>query len=120
MSTDGTDRTSLLIGEIGTLAVVPPGPLAGPAMRDVHFIYDAALLIRDGRIAWFGPDGEAPLDEGTATLSAGGGCVIPGVEGILLFAERGVGIADLRDGLLRRCGARLVERVAWRLKPVAE
>lgn len=79
MSTDGTDRTSLLIGEIGTLAVVPPGPLAGPAMRDIQFVYDAALLIRDGRIAWFGPDGEAPLDEGTATLSAGGGCVIPGL-----------------------------------------
>jgi len=48
-------------------------------MRQVPAIHDAAVLIRDGRIAWFGPGDQAPLDEGSDTLSAGGGCVIPGL-----------------------------------------
>ncbi len=79
MATEAASSTSLLIGQIGTLAVVPPGPLPGSRMKDVTLINDAALLIRDGRIAWFGPASEAPLDESTTTLSAGGGCVIPGL-----------------------------------------
>ena len=79
MSTDGSAATSLLITDIGTLVVVPPGPLAGAQMRDLRILNDAAILIRDGRIAWFGPAREAPLDEGHATLPAEGGCVIPGL-----------------------------------------
>jgi imidazolonepropionase len=79
MTTERIQRTSLLIDRIGTLAVVPPGPLAGPAMRNVTFVHDAAVLIRDGRIAWFGPAGEGPLDEGTVRFSAHGGTVIPGL-----------------------------------------
>lgn len=79
MDTEPTEERSLLIEQIGTLVVVPPGPLAGPGMQAVNLLYDAALLIRDGRIAWFGPARQAPLDEGTTTLSAGGGCVIPGL-----------------------------------------
>lgn len=74
-----TEGTALLIGQIGTLAVVPPGPLAGPRMRQVPVIHNAALLIRDGRIAWYGPESEAPLDDRTMALSAAGGCVIPGL-----------------------------------------
>jgi imidazolonepropionase len=79
MGTDAAGRTSLLVEQIGTLVAVPPGPLAGGRMRQVPLIHDAALLIRDGRIAWFGPADKAPLDEGTASLSAVGGCVIPGL-----------------------------------------
>ncbi|MCK4341531.1 MAG: imidazolonepropionase [Phycisphaerae bacterium] len=79
MEKDAVEATSLLIEKIGTLAVVPPGPLAGSQMRDVTLIHEAALLIRDGRIAWFGPAAEAPLDEGTHVFSAGGGLVIPGL-----------------------------------------
>jgi imidazolonepropionase len=79
MVPESHDATSHLIQNIGTLAVVPPGPRAGRRMRDVDFLRNAALLIRDGRIAWFGPVHEAPLDEGVATLSADGGCVIPGL-----------------------------------------
>ncbi len=70
---------SLLVTQIGTLAVVPPGPVPGPRMREVTVIPEAALLIRDGRIAWFGPARQAPLDEGSVVLSAHGGCVIPGL-----------------------------------------
>ncbi len=79
MGQDMAQAGSLLIEQIGTLAVVPPGPLAGERMRDVRLIYDAAVLVRDGRVVWFGPARDAPLDEGTITLSAGGGCVIPGL-----------------------------------------
>ncbi|MBK9127494.1 MAG: imidazolonepropionase [Phycisphaerales bacterium] len=70
---------SLLVTDIHTLAAVKPGPRRGSEMRDVPMLQGAAVLIRDGRIAWFGPQREAPLDEGLATLSASGGCVIPGL-----------------------------------------
>ena len=79
MDPAAAEQRSLLITPIGTLVAVPPGPLAGPHMRDIALIRDAALLVRDGRIAWFGPAGKAPLDEGTTTLSAADGCVIPGL-----------------------------------------
>lgn len=79
MSIDAASATSLLIQDIGQLAVVRPGPRRGREMRDVQFLSDAELLVRDGRIAWFGPRAEAPLDEGAVTLSAGGGTVIPGL-----------------------------------------
>lgn len=68
-----------LLRDIGALVVVPPGPLAGPQMRDIPVIRDAALLMEDGRIRWFGPAGEAPGLEPEIILSAGGGCVIPGL-----------------------------------------
>ncbi len=78
MAADSANRT-LLITDIGLLVAVPPGPLAGSRMRDLPQIPDAALVVRDGRIAWFGPAAHAPLDEGTALLSAAGGCLIPGL-----------------------------------------
>ena len=71
--------TSLLIRRIGTLAAVPPGPLRGLRMRAVPLVSNAALLIRDGRIAWFGPDDQAPSTPATGTVSADGGYVIPGL-----------------------------------------
>ncbi len=78
-----TDRTAhgnaLLIRDIATLALVPPGPLRGAQMQDCPLLHDAALLIRDGRIAWFGPDRAAPTEAGVVTLSAAGGTVIPGL-----------------------------------------
>lgn len=88
------EATSLLIEDIGTLVVVPPGPRAGRRMRDVPQVHDAALLVRDRRIAWFGPAADAPLDEGAATLSAGGGCVIPG----LIDAHTHIPFAGDRSG----------------------
>lgn len=79
MTTETAEATSLLINQIGALVVVPPGPLIGAQMHNLRIIHDAALLVRDGRIAWFGSDRDAPIDEGTVTISGGGGTVIPGL-----------------------------------------
>jgi imidazolonepropionase len=74
----------LTIRNIGELPVVPPGPVPGRRMRDVPLIPHAALVVRDGRIAWFGPEADLPrsgiapvADE--AVCDAAGGCVIPGL-----------------------------------------
>jgi imidazolonepropionase len=75
-----TDRpASFLLRDIGALAAVPPGPLRGAAMRDLPIVRDAALVVRDGRIEWFGPQRSAPPSPELGTLSAGGGCVVPGL-----------------------------------------
>ncbi len=79
MSRHAARDNSLLIRDIGTLAAVPPGPLTGERMQTWPLLHDAALLVRDGRIAWFGPAHKTPPDEGIATLSAAGGTVIPGL-----------------------------------------
>jgi imidazolonepropionase len=68
----------MLLREIGSLVLVPPGPLAGPTMGSLRVLSDAALLVHDGRIAWFGPQREAPA-AGTPTISARRGTVIPGL-----------------------------------------
>lgn len=75
-----TTAPPLRIIEIGTLVVVPPGPVPGLRMRKVPSVRDAVLTIRDGRIAWFGPKASAPpLVHGETAISAGGGCVVPGL-----------------------------------------
>lgn len=81
MHTSQLDRElpSLLIDEIGCLALVPPGPLAGEAMSRYECLADAALLIQEGRIAWFGPAADIPHSQVDARLSAAGGTVIPGL-----------------------------------------
>ena len=66
------------IRNIGSLAVVPPGPLAGPAMAGVAEITHAAIEVHEGRLAWFGRETDAPPPE-AETIDAGGGCVIPGL-----------------------------------------
>lgn len=70
----------MLLVDIGGLVVVPPGPRAGAAMRDVQVIPDAALAVRDGKIAWFGSQSAVPEAERAGPrVSAEGGCVIPGL-----------------------------------------
>ena len=70
---------TLLIDDIATLVAVPPGPLSGAHMGDYPLIRDAALLIRGGRIAWFGPRSQAQRDNATQIWSAEGGTVLPGL-----------------------------------------
>lgn len=70
---------SIFIRDIGALAAVPPGPRTGAAMREVPQIRDAAILVERGRIAWFGPQDAAPAHAHAATISADGGCVVPGL-----------------------------------------
>jgi len=71
--------STLLIDDIGTLVAVPAGPLAGQRMRELPVIRDAALLVKDGRIAWFGPAADTPAVGDCRRLSAEGGCLIPGL-----------------------------------------
>ncbi|MEP0845883.1 MAG: imidazolonepropionase [Phycisphaerae bacterium] len=69
----------LFIDDIGKLAAVTPGPLRNDDPRAVREMSDAAVLIRDGRIAWFGPRAAAPRDADAPVVSAAGGLVIPGL-----------------------------------------
>lgn len=70
----------LLVEDIGLLVTSAPGPRRGRAMREVVAIRDAAILIEEGRIAWFGPRGEAPAPApGAQRLSAAGNMVVPGL-----------------------------------------
>ncbi len=69
----------LLVDDIGRLIIVPPGPLAGPAMRSGGTLENAALLAEAGKIRWFGPAHDAPQVEPSQRISADGGTVIPGL-----------------------------------------
>ncbi len=69
----------MLIRDIANLYAVPPGPLSGAQMREIPHIAGAALLIRDGKIAWFGPADDAPDESGGRVVSAEGGTLIPGL-----------------------------------------
>ncbi len=69
----------LLIDDIATLAAVPPGPLCGVQMREIPLLRDAAILVDTGRIRWFGPRAALPAADVGERISAGGGCVIPGL-----------------------------------------
>ncbi len=70
----------MLLVDIAELVAMPPGPLAGEAMRAIPVVPDAALEISEGKIGWFGPAVELPARlAGESTVSARGGCVIPGL-----------------------------------------
>ncbi len=62
---------------ISELVTPAPGPQRGVAMRELAVIKDAALLVRDGRIAWVGPAREAPAVPAEHDL--GGVAVVPGL-----------------------------------------
>lgn len=63
---------SILVSGIGTLL-----PMDGTTDR----VESAALIIKDGRVAWRGPASEIPreLEAGAARFDAGGGLVTPGL-----------------------------------------
>ena len=62
---------------ISQLATPRPGPQRGAAMGDLHVTGDAALLVRDGLIAWAGPAADAPACADVRDL--GGRAVVPGL-----------------------------------------
>lgn len=73
---------TVLIRNLSQLAT-PTGHAArsGTAMREISVIDDAAIAIRDGRIAWTGRDREIPADMRRSTeeeLDGRRGTVIPG------------------------------------------
>ncbi|QOJ15436.1 MAG: imidazolonepropionase [Planctomycetia bacterium] len=79
MITPGADG-SLLVRGIGSLVAVPRGPLCGAAMSELPTIRDAAIVMENGRLAWFGPQRDLPTGAAALpALDARGGCVIPGL-----------------------------------------
>ena len=69
----------LAVTNIAELVVVPLGPVAGPAMRRVETIADAALVIEGECIARYGPARSVAIPASAEVLDARGGCVIPGL-----------------------------------------
>lgn len=68
-----------IIRNIGELVVVPRGPVGGRAMRSVATIPQAAVMIEEDRITWFGPEAALNAPTECETIDAEGGCVIPGL-----------------------------------------
>jgi imidazolonepropionase len=129
----------MLIHDIGELIVVPPGPLPGSQMRTVTRTTNAALLIEAGRISWFGSASDAPTPADARRVSAGGGCVVPGLidphthiafagersgeferrlagESYLSIMESGGGIRVTTQAVRQASQAELVERNLPRLE----
>lgn len=75
----------LIIRNIGELVVVPRGPVSGQNMAIVPRIANAAVVVEDGRIAWFGVEtnlreaGFSSRAPDVQSLDAAGGCVVPGL-----------------------------------------
>jgi imidazolonepropionase len=71
--------STLLVRAIGQLVTVAATPLP-EASGELGVIEHAALVARDGRIAWIGPEAALPepLVDGAAILDVGGRAVIPG------------------------------------------
>ncbi|GGM00474.1 imidazolonepropionase [Deinococcus aerophilus] len=69
--------TETLFTGISQLVTPSPGPQRGAAMRELTVIENAALLVRDGVIAWVGPAGEALA--ATEPYDLGGVAVVPGL-----------------------------------------
>ncbi|MEO7982305.1 MAG: imidazolonepropionase, partial [Sporichthyaceae bacterium] len=57
----------LTVRRVGRLVTMAGDPVAG-----------AAVVVRDGRVAWTGPDRDLPADAPAHELDAGGACALPG------------------------------------------
>jgi imidazolonepropionase len=69
----------LLVHNIGQIATVPgPGPKRREALGDVGLVRGAAMLVRDGRVAWVSEEAELPTHEAAERLDAGGAAAVPG------------------------------------------
>lgn len=68
-----------LIDNIAQLVAIPPGPVSGEALRRPPIIADAAVLVEDDRIAWFGNRDDAPQSPDATRIDARGGTVVPGL-----------------------------------------
>lgn len=68
-----------IIKNISQLVVVPPGPVGGSAFSYPPVIENAALVIEDGKIAWFGAAADAPGGKFDDAIDADGCTVVPGL-----------------------------------------
>ena len=69
--------TETLFTGISQLVTPRPGPQRGAAMRELNMTEDAALLVKDGMIAWVGPAAQAPT--ASETVDLGERAVVPGL-----------------------------------------
>ena len=73
------EPVDVLLTGISQLATAPTaGAKRGAAMRELRVVRDAALAVRDGRVAWLGAAG-AWRGEARALHDVGGAAVIPGL-----------------------------------------
>jgi imidazolonepropionase len=55
------------------------GPIAGQTMRTISIIFNGALVVRDGRVAWAGPTADLPpVPPDAEVIDAAGQVVLPG------------------------------------------
>jgi imidazolonepropionase len=76
----GTLPSDFVLRGAGELVIMAPGSVPG-AEGDLGVLRDAALLARDGRIVWVGPEREltsAAVAVDAVEVDAGGACVTPG------------------------------------------
>ncbi|MDT8323880.1 MAG: imidazolonepropionase [Bacteroidota bacterium] len=71
----------LVFYNISQLVTVAPGdaPRTGSAMRDIGLLRDAAVGIRDGRIAYVGPSDGIDIGDAERSISALGKTILPGL-----------------------------------------
>jgi len=73
-------KVDTLITNIGELLPMEEsGPVQGSSMNKITVIKDAALGIKDGKVAWFGPEEEAKDFQADEVLDAKGKLVTPGL-----------------------------------------
>ncbi|MBU1023905.1 imidazolonepropionase, partial [bacterium] len=71
--------STLLIKNIAEIATMQgPIPRTGKSMRDAGYIHDAAIYIENGKIAFIGPNSDAPLNA-DKIIDAEYCCVTPGL-----------------------------------------
>lgn len=68
-----------LIDNIAQLVAVPPGPVAGDAFKSPPVIDNAAIILEEDKIEWFGPSDQIPATSPDRTIDARGGTVVPGL-----------------------------------------
>ena len=66
-SAAATDAGNLTVRHVGRLLTMAAPP-----------VEDAAVVLRDGRVAWTGREADLPTDAPEETLDAEGACVVPG------------------------------------------
>lgn len=77
-------------------------------MNAVPIIHNAAIVVEDGTIAWFGPENSAPKESFSQTVDAEGGCVTPGLVDCHTHA---VHAGDRADEFVRRAGGATYEEI---------
>ncbi|MGP4059103.1 imidazolonepropionase [Halobacillus sp. H74] len=68
-----------LLYNIGELILPAPGPLKGEGMKQLKIKENAALAVKDGKIAWIGSHEESIQQQAETKVDAGGKVVSPGL-----------------------------------------